>query len=262
MVAPYFQNGLELVPTGKLVSRPYLEMTIRLMRYFGAAVAWQGESIVVQPGQYTPRTFRVEADWSAASYWYAMAAFANDVDLTLHGLSADSLQGDAVLAKMFEKFGITSTFGDNQVHLRKNGQPPRPIFEQDFVECPDIAQTLAVVCAGLGVQGLFTGLETLSIKETDRIAAIRTELKKVHATFVKLPPHFSKKQPDKTFYLVDDKARWEAPPRFATYGDHRMAMAFAPLAFLGNIEIEKPEVVEKSYPRFWEDLQTVGFQIS
>ena len=136
---------------------------------------------------------------------------------------------------------------------------PKPVFEWNFLECPDIAQTLAVVCAGLGIQGIFSGLETLSIKETDRIAAIRNELAKVGASFSKLPPQFSKKSPDQAFYLVDGKAHWKETPQFATYGDHRMAMAFAPLALLGPVAIEDPEVVRKSYGSFWAHLQEVGF---
>ena len=280
LVGPYLPGGLELVPEGHLVSRPYLEMTLRLMRHFGAAAAWQGERIAVEPGGYTPRPLRVEADWSAASYWYAMAAFSDDLDLHLGGLFAESWQGDAVLADMMQSFGIQTSFegtglsakasAEAGIRLSKNGRRTKPLFEQDFLECPDIAQTLAVVCAGLGVQGLFSGLETLSIKETDRIAALKTELAKVGVSFVKLPPHFSKKTPGKVFYSLEGlpavalakEAPPPVPPRFATYGDHRMAMSFAPLAFFQPIEIEQPGVVEKSYPGFWEDLRRAGFVAS
>lgn len=272
LVGPYLPGGLELVPEGKLVSRPYLEMTLRLMQHFGAAAAWQGERIVVEPGGYQPRLFRVEADWSAASYWYAMAAFSDDLDLRLGGLFADSWQGDAVLAHMMRSFGIQTEFGETGIRLTKSGAAVKPVFEQDFLECPDIAQTLAVVCAGLGVSGLFSGLETLSIKETDRIAALKTELAKVDVSFAKLPPRFYKKAPDKVFYSIEGRAhkpgeasakegKPSVPPRFATYGDHRMAMAFAPLAFFWPIEIEHPAVVAKSYPGFWEDLERAGFVV-
>ena len=259
MIGPCLPGGLELIPEGNLVSRPYLEMTLQLMRYFGAQVNWQGDHIVVEPGSYTPKTFIVEADWSAASYWYAMAALAQSPDIRLNGLFADSWQGDAVLSRMMESFGIQTTFGENGIRLQDSGMAPKPVFEWNFLECPDIAQTLAVVCAGLGIQGIFSGLETLSIKETDRIAAIRNELAKVGASFSKLPPRFSKKSPDQTFYLVDGKAHWKDTPQFATYGDHRMAMAFAPLALLGPVAIEDPEVVRKSYGTFWAHLREVGF---
>jgi len=259
LIAPYLPEGLELLPDGPLVSRPYLEMTVKMMRYFGADVHWQGDAILVKPGAYTARCLAVEADWSSASYWYAMAVFAEDLELRLEGFQADSWQGDAVLVKMMQGFGIESTFEDNTLVLRKSGQAPRPFFEQDFLECPDIAQTLAVVCAGLGITGVFSGLETLSIKETDRIAALNAELKKVGVTFVKLPPHMNKRHPEKTFYQVQGKAELETTPRFATYGDHRMAMAFAALSMLGEVEIEHPKVVEKSYPEFWDHLAALGF---
>lgn len=259
MIGPCLPDGLELIPEGELVSRPYLEMTMQLMQYFGASVAWQGEHIVVAPGTYTPREFIVEADWSAASYWYALAALAESPDLRLNGLFADSWQGDAVLSKMMESFGIQTVFEETGIRIQATGAAPKPVFEWNFLECPDIAQTLAVVCAGLGVQGLFSGLETLSIKETDRIAAIRNELAKVGVSFSKLPARFNKNSPDQTFYLVDGKAQWQEPPRFDTYGDHRMAMAFAPLALLAPVVIEDPDVVRKSYGTFWEHLRQVGF---
>jgi len=259
LIGPYLSNGLTLVPEGELVSRPYLDMTLKLMQYFGATADWQDDRIEVEPGGYQPRSFTVEADWSAASYWYAMATFSDNLDLRLGGLFADSWQGDSVLAKMMQTFGIQTVFEKNGIHLTQTGRAPKPLFEQDFLECPDIAQTLAVVCGGLGVQGLFSGLETLSIKETDRVAALKTELAKVGVSFAKLPPHFSKKSPGKTFFSVEGQAAWATTPQFATYGDHRMAMAFAPLAMIQPITIEHPEVVSKSYPAFWEDLKKAGY---
>lgn len=256
MIGPYLPEGLELIPEGRLVSRPYLEMTIRMMRYFGASVEWQGENIVVQPGAYQARPLTIEADWSAASYWYALAAFAETVELTLEGLFADSWQGDAVLKEMMEVFGIETGFSPQGIFLQKNSNPLPTTFNRNFLECPDIAQTLAVVCAGLGVSGTFSGLETLAIKETDRIAALQTELEKVGVSFEKLPSIHTM---DKTEFLVQGKAVWRDTPRFATYGDHRMAMAFAPLAMFAPVEIEHPAVVAKSYPKFWEHLEQVGF---
>lgn len=261
LVGPYLPGGLDLVPEGNLVSRPYLEMTLRLMRHFGAAADWQEGRIAVEPGGYVPRPLRVEADWSAASYWYAMAAFSDDLDLRLSGLFAQSWQGDAVLADMMRRgFGIETEFEEAGIRLTRAEAQVKPVFEQDFLECPDIAQTLAVVCAGLNTRGLFSGLETLSIKETDRIAALKAELGKLGLSFAKLPAHFSKKTPSKVFYALEGPTVWpDLPPRFATYGDHRMAMAFAPLAFFQPVEIEHPEVVAKSYPGFWDDLQQAGF---
>jgi 3-phosphoshikimate 1-carboxyvinyltransferase len=248
-----------LIPEGPLVSRPYLEMTLKMMRYFGADVTWEGDSIQVQPGEYKPRPLAVEADWSGASYWYAMAVFADDLELRLEGFHTESWQGDAALVQMMQNFGIQSDFEENTLVLTKSGTAPKAVFEQDFLECPDIAQTLAIVCGGLGTMGIFSGLETLSIKETDRIAALKTELGKVGVSFAKLPAYMNKRSPEKTFYQVQGKAAWTESPRFATYGDHRMAMAFAALAMLGVVEIENPKVVVKSYPEFWEHLEKLGF---
>jgi 3-phosphoshikimate 1-carboxyvinyltransferase len=259
LVAPYLPEGLELVPTGRLVSRPYLDLTLRVMQFFGARCGWEGDNIVVQPGAYTARDYRVEADWSAASYWYSMAALSDSARLRLRGLWADSGQGDAMVATLMQQLGVTTRYDDEGVWVEKlpDASPTRHVFEQDFLDCPDIAQTLAVTCAGLGMTGIFSGLETLSIKETDRIAAIRQELEKVGVSFVKLPARFSQKAPAKTQYLLEGQARWspDAPPTFATYGDHRMAMAFAPLAMLGPVEVENPDVVRKSYPQFWAHLE-------
>ncbi len=260
MIAPKLPNGLAISLEGDIVSRPYLEMTLRMMEYFGVKHSWEGNRIHVAHQPYMPKDFLVEADWSAASYWYAMAAFADECDLTLHGLFSESMQGDSVLPTMMEGLGVSTEFRGNAVRLRKSGRPANPLFEWDFLPCPDLAQTLAVVCAGLGTHGVFTGLETLRIKETDRINALQVELAKVQAFMPLLPGRFSKKS-DKDFYMVEGKATVENTPVFSTYEDHRMAMAFAPLAMFGEIKIEEPEVVEKSYPAFWDDLKKVGFEI-
>ncbi len=260
MIAPVLPNGLEINLVGNMVSRPYIEMTLAMMQYFGIQYNWVGNVITVPPQAYLARPFIVEADWSAASYYYAMAAFSEEVDLQLNGLFANSTQGDAALVKMMEPFGILTEFNTEGIRLRKTGNAPQPIFEYDFIECPDLAQTLAVVCAGTSVHGVFTGLETLKIKETDRIAALKNELAKVGATMAALPPRFSQKN-GKQYFSVEGPVSVENNPTFATYEDHRMAMAFAPLAFFGSIQIEHPGVVDKSYPDFWEDLQKLGFEI-
>ncbi|MCE2822345.1 MAG: 3-phosphoshikimate 1-carboxyvinyltransferase [Saprospiraceae bacterium] len=256
LIAPYLPSGLILKPEGKLVSEPYVEMTLHMMRYFGADAVRTPEAIMIPPGKYQPRALVTEADWSAASYWYAMAVFAENVNLKLEGLFRESWQGDAVLADMMTQFGISTTYEDDGIRLRKNGRPPRPFFEQDFSRCPDLAQTLAVVCAGTGTQGLFSGLETLHIKETDRITALKTELAKVGVSFMKMPARMNKQ--GITYYMLEGKAHLENKPRFTTYGDHRMAMSFATLAMLAPVEIENPEVVNKSYPGFWEDMEQMG----
>ena len=259
MLAPTLPNGLELTLDGKIVSVPYIQMTLKLMEGFGVQYTWEGNTISIAPQKYEGKDFIVEADWSAASYHFSLAILADEVDLQLNGLFEKSTQGDAAIVQMAEQFGITSTFNDKGIHLKKSGNAPTQMFEYDFLECPDIAQTLAVICGGLGTMGLFTGLDTLSIKETDRIAALQNELQKVQVFFSKLPPKFSKNS-DKIFHMTEGKAVVENPT-FETYEDHRMAMAFAPLAFFGKIKIEKPMVVVKSYPGFYKDLEQLGFLI-
>ena len=260
MIAPTLPQGLELNLEGTIVSRPYIEMTLDLMAYFGVQHQWEGNLIAIPPQKYQPKDFTVEADWSAASYYYAMAAFAEKVDLHLFGLFENSLQGDAVLVKMMTKFGVQTTFTDRGIHLTKSDEM-RPFFEYDFIRCPDLAQTLFVICGGLGVQGLFTGLETLKIKETDRIAAMQNELGKIQVWLSQLPARFSQKS-SKIYYSIEGKALVENTPVFSTYEDHRQAMAMAPLALLGTVEIEEPTVVKKSYPAFWQDLEKLGFTIA
>lgn len=260
MIAPVLPQGLRLHLEGKIVSRSYIEMTLGLMRHFGVAHEWEGQTISIQPQSYIPKPFVAEADWSAASYHYAMAAFADELDLQLDGLFENSFQGDAALVEMMEQFGVHSEFNETGVRLTKTGAALPPMFEWDFILCPDIAQTMAVICAGLGVQGLFTGLETLSIKETDRIQALKNELGKVSAYLSKLPARFSPNS-NKEYFTVEGTASFDNVPAFDTYEDHRMAMSFAPLAMFGQIKIEDPMVVIKSYPAFYEDLELLGFVV-
>ena len=261
LIAPTLPNGLRLTLEGDIVSLPYIEMTRALMQHFGIASYWLDSTIVVEKQDYTARDITVEADWSAASYYFAMAAFADELDLELKGLFADSLQGDAVATEIGFHFGIDAQFTEGSIFLKKTGNQQAEFFEWDFVKCPDIAQTFAVVCAGTGVNGLFTGLETLFIKETDRVAALKNELKKVSVSFVKLPAKFAQRS-QRQYFMVEGTATFNNEPTFPTYEDHRMAMAFAPLAMLHPIRIEDPSVVQKSYPQFWSDLTKLGFEIS
>ena len=189
-----------------------------------------------------------------------MAAFADTLDLKLNGLFKDSLQGDSVAVEMGFHFGIDTEYTEGGLHLKKSGNPLPELFEWDFVKCPDIAQTFAVMCGGVGVQGLFTGLETLFIKETDRVQALKNELSKLDVSFVKLPARFAQKT-HKQYFMIDGKATFEKIHTFPTYEDHRMAMAFAPFAMFDTIKIEDPSVVAKSYTQFWEDLKKLGFMI-
>ncbi|MFK8105304.1 MAG: 3-phosphoshikimate 1-carboxyvinyltransferase [Saprospiraceae bacterium] len=257
MIAPTLPDGLALELTGNIVSISYIEMTLNLMQYFGVQHRWEGQKIIIEPQAYQARPYKVEADWSAASYYYALAAFANQLDLQLDGVWEDSVQGDAILPVMMQNFGIESTFNTAGVHLSKKALTEAASFQWDFIKCPDIAQTLAVICAGTKVKGIFTGLETLKIKETQRILAIQQELAKVNAGFelIDYP-----KDTTQEYYQTQGTLK-VARPSFDTYEDHRMAMAFAPLSLFGPIEMNEPMVVVKSYPEFWEDFKKLGFEV-
>lgn len=253
MIGPVLKNGLQLHLTGEIISRPYIHLTLQLMKEFGASACWTSESCIsVKPQPYRCIPFTVESDWSAASYWYQMAAFASEADIELTGLFRESYQGDSRGAEVFAHLGVATDFTDKGVRLRKTGYLPERL-DEDFVDIPDLAQTFVVTCALLNVPFRFTGLQTLKIKETDRIAALKTELAKLG-------------------YVLHDEdnciLRWdgercepEAAPIIQTYEDHRMAMAFAPAAIrLPHIVIADPQVVSKSYPGYWDDLKKAGFR--
>jgi 3-phosphoshikimate 1-carboxyvinyltransferase len=252
LIAARLPLGLTLQIEGELTSRPYVEMTLAMLDQAGISHQWEGNSIHVPHQDFRETTLHVEPDWSAASYWYAIAALADEAELFLPGLTSYSLQGDSVITEIMANFGITSQFKNGGVYLKKESKAlSRKIF--DLKSCPDLAQTVIVVCAALGHDATFTGLETLKIKETDRILALQTELAKIG---VKLT------EKGKVYKL--DCSEKGIPGRIAidTYDDHRMAMAFAPLAMIiPELEIEDSKVVEKSYPAFWEDLKKAGFEV-
>lgn len=256
MIAPTLPNGLELELVGKIVSRPYIEMTLNLMAYFGVKHHWEGQIIRITPQKYIGKPFTVEADWSAASYYYIMAAFAEKVDLQLNGLFENSVQGDAVLAEMMTHFGIQTQFNDSGIRLTKTSTSNSGKFNWDFLRCPDLAQSIAVVCAGLGQSGNFDGVETLRIKETDRIDALQKELGKLHVAI-----HPEKGPNNQESFQISGSATFRSTPVFETYEDHRMAMAFAPLAMFHPVSIEEPMVVVKSYPDYYKDLEVLGFEV-
>jgi 3-phosphoshikimate 1-carboxyvinyltransferase len=252
LIAAKLPQGLELYIEGDLTSRPYVEMTLAMLQQAGIQHQWNGNVISIANQEFKETVLAVEPDWSAASYWYAIAALADQADLFLHGLTQYSLQGDSVITEIMANFGITSQFRDGGVHLVKESKPiSRKIF--DLKECPDLAQTIIVVCAALNHEATFTGLETLKIKETDRILALPNELGKMGVKLI---------EKGQT-YKLDCSGRFIPERMFIhTYDDHRMAMAFAPLALvIPQLEIEDSLVVEKSYPAFWTDLEKAGFEI-
>lgn len=282
MIGPRLTEGLTLHLTGDVISRPYIELTICTMQEFGANVEWvDGSTIRVKAGGYKERPFFIENDWSASSYWYEMAALMNIAStntqhpssstqhpssntqhpssITLTGLMDGSRQGDSAIRYMFSVLGVKTAFETKEKLIPTNvvlkaQQCTMPRFDFNFINQPDLAQTLVVCTALMGIPFQFSGLQTLRIKETDRIAALKTEMRKLG-------------------YLLDDSVEgvlsWDgsrcepdAEPAIDTYEDHRMAMAFAPAAILfPGLIINNPEVVSKSYPHFWEDLKKAGFEI-
>ncbi len=255
LIAPILKNGLTVHFKGEPVSLPYIKMTLRMMEYFGIKYEEKGNSITVFSEKYIARDFIVEADWSAASYYYAFAAIADKAEIKINGLFENSLQGDSVITEISKSFNIKTEYNNNSIVIKKEKKLIPHSFNYDFTECPDIAQTVAVICGALGIEAEFTGLKTLRIKETDRIEALRIELKKINVEVI------PKKIKNKEGLKITGIAKIDSPT-FSTYEDHRMAMAFAPLSLLDKIKIEEPSVVKKSYPDFWKDLKSLGFEIT
>jgi 3-phosphoshikimate 1-carboxyvinyltransferase len=256
MIAPKLSGGLELEWEGTLVSRPYLLMTLNIMEYFGAKYELNENSITVFEGDYIAKDFYVEGDWSAASYYYSIAALAKNATIELQGLNKKSVQGDAMIVAMMEDLGVSTTFHpeNHSVTLTKSKVSQRA-FSFNFIECPDVAQTIIALLTGLKINGLFIGLQTLKIKETDRVAALRNEMAKLGANFEELDNAHWK-------LSFEENAKIETQPVIPTYEDHRMAMAIAPLCLVfGPLIIEEPNVVSKSYPKFWDDLKDLGFRV-
>ncbi len=252
MVAPTLPHGLTITLEGKVGSKPYIMMTLELMRKFGAQVEYTtDDKIIIQPSTYHAGTYYVESDWSGASYWFSFVALAHKAEIVLTGLKADSLQGDHKIMEIMAFLGVKSEFADEGLRLTKTGHKTN--FKYDFTHCPDLGQTVAVVCAAKGVVAEFTGLESLKIKETNRILALQNELKKISAELIEENENLWRIVPAENIDVI------KTPISIATYDDHRMAMAFAPLATLTDIEIQDPSVVNKSYPSFWEHLKLAGF---
>ncbi|MBB6610894.1 3-phosphoshikimate 1-carboxyvinyltransferase [Pontibacter sp. Tf4] len=250
MIAPLLPDGLVLELEGKIGSRPYIEMTLALMQHFGVSGNFEDNRIVVPNQSYSPATFRVEPDWSAASYWYSMVALAREADVTLPGLKKDSFQGDSAIVDIMRRLGVYTEFTPEGIRLTKKHCEKKVAF--DFTNCPDLAQTIVALCAALGVTLEMTGVESLRIKETDRIQALQIEVLGMGASLDEMTPGVFRMEP-----AIITKRKLA----FRTYQDHRMAMAFAPISLLEPVQIQEPGVVRKSYPRFWEDLEKVGFGV-
>lgn len=253
MLAPTLPQGLTLEIVGELTSKPYVEMTLAMLSECGISHQWSENLISIPHQDFKPSTLIVEPDWSAASYWYSIVALAKNATISLPHLRDKSLQGDSQIRQITEIFGVSTSKTANGISFTKDKELGDIQQVLDLKTCPDLAQTIVVIAAALGINMKFTGLETLKIKETDRVAALQNELAKIG---VKLTE-------DNLVYTLDCSGlHFPKKVSIATYEDHRMAMAFAPLALLiEELEIEDYNVVEKSYPYFWEDLKKVGFEV-
>jgi 3-phosphoshikimate 1-carboxyvinyltransferase len=255
LVSPSLENGLVINFKGEVTSRPYINMTLKMMEEFEVYGIWHENSISVSKQKYhrngdSDYAYMVEGDWSAASYWYAFAALADEVDFTIKGLKNSSLQGDSIVSELFTFFNVITTYTNDGIHLKKK-MVNNEHFGFDFSDCPDIAQTIAVVAGLLKVPAYFNGLHTLRIKETDRVSALKKEMIKAGIEVEII---------DDSSMQVTTPALFPPVAVIETYDDHRMAMAFAALAMkFDAVMIEHPDVVRKSYPDFWNDLKKAGF---
>ena len=250
MVAPLLPKGLTIQLQGKVGSIPYIRMTAALLKKFGVDILLDFENGVIKipNSTYISAEVTVEADWSSASYWFAFTALANEAEVVLPNVSEKSLQGDRVIVEIMHQLGVDSIFENGNVRLTKKACTTNLVW--DFKDCPDLAQTVLPVCAAKGISGEFTGMESLRIKETDRIAALQHELRKLGAQL---------NEPSTGHWALESRMLPNHTVTINTYHDHRMAMGFAPLATLMDLKIESPEVVNKSYPSFWADMRSIGF---
>lgn len=254
LIAPKLENGLELTLEGEITSVPYIKMTLALLDEIGIETSFVENKISVKPKFIIPHSkLIIESDWSSASYWYSVVALSDiGMQITLSSYKQDSLQGDSALVEIYKNFGVETIFNnDNSIVLSKTIDLKPEALNLQLNNCPDIAQTIAVTCFGLGIGCHLTGLHTLKIKETDRLEALKTELSKLGANITVTNDALTIQQSNNINSNI----------KIGTYQDHRMAMAFAPLALKTSLIIEDAEVVSKSYPTFWEDLKKVGFEI-
>lgn len=250
LIAPKLSNGLKIKLNGKITSLPYLEMTIQMMNQIGLNAEKIENEIQIYPIENIKnQEFTVESDWSSVSYFYSIAALSNSADLKINSFKTESLQGDAKLIEIYRNhFGVATDFSQNQIRLKKIEKFNPEHFEINLNDTPDIAQTIAVTCSGLKVKCKLTGLETLKVKETDRLVALQNELFKIGAV-----TEITENSLEIIYFIPPEKL-----PKIKTYNDHRMAMSFAAFAMVQNLEIENPEVVVKSYPDFWKDIEKIG----
>ena len=253
MIAPSMSNGLTIKLEGEITSIPYIKLTQSMQRKFGVGVFWQDNIIKIPHVEYEQSEFLVESDWSAASYWFEMVALADSGSVKLLGLFEDSYQGDSKILELFKDLGVTSQFVEDGLILSKSEILTKKFF-YDFSDIPDLAQTFAVTCCMLGIPFLFSGLKTLKIKETDRINALKVELKKLGFVLYD--------RDDCILEWDGEKCPVDQEATIDTYDDHRMAMSIAPAVLkMKSLLMNDPAVISKSYPNYWNDLKSVGFTI-
>lgn len=253
LISPLLEDGLTIDTGGEVTSRPYLEMTLQLLKDAGITVRESGDIIEIGPGELRKMHFDVEKDWSSASYWYSLVALSPSGEITMKGLKLQSLQGDADTAKIYSGLGVETVEFPEGIRIRKAPVVEKH-FEIDFSNTPDLAQSVAVTIAGLEATALLKGLKTLRVKETDRIAALRTELEKINV--------FTSEPAEGELYIDATKADFSRTLIAHTYEDHRMAMAFMPLVYKAyRTAIRDSDVVRKSYPKFWEQVRKCGITI-
>lgn len=253
MIAPLMENGLIMHIEKEIVSKPYISLTLSMMEHYGVSAKWEKNDITVKPQKYRAAELDVETDWSAASYWYEIVSLMPGSEVKLEGLKKKSLQGDANVANLFIDLGVTTEYVEDGVIIRHTKKRTRKFFH-DFVNEPDLAQTFAATCCFMGVPFLFSGIQSLKIKETDRVQALMNELKKLG--FVLRENGIGMLEWD------GERCFPEQEPAIDTYDDHRMAMSFAPGAIVyRSVRINDPLVVSKSYPHFWNDLRQAGFSV-
>lgn len=253
LLAPTFKQGLVIQLSGYITSAPYIQLTASVMAHYGVLVKLDGNAIIIPSQKYQSKPLLVEADWSAASYWYALLVVNRAGSFYLNGLNPQSAQGDSKIVELFAKFGVKTVFADNGVYLSYVGSDITH-FNYNFSNEPDVAQTFAVMCCMIGVTFHFTGLHTLKIKETDRLMALTTELRKLGFSVLE--------RADSELLWDGQRVNYTPNPLIATYDDHRMAMAFAQAAIKESLIIENKQVVHKSYPQFWDEFQKIVKQIN
>ncbi|MEM6516386.1 MAG: 3-phosphoshikimate 1-carboxyvinyltransferase [Bacteroidota bacterium] len=255
LIAPKLQNGLELTLQGKITSIPYIKMTLALLNEIGVKTSFESNVIKVFPltSEISNSSITVESDWSSASYFYSIVAMSPvDTEIVLSSYREDSLQGDAVLSEIYRGFGVETSYFGGKIKLKKIEEVTTDGIELNLNKAPDIAQTIAVTCLGLGLGCELKGLHTLKIKETDRLEALKIEIEKLGG----------KIKVSENQLNLEPKADLKSNVDISTYNDHRMAMAFAPLSLKTKLNIKDADVVTKSYPRFWDDLKLIRFKIS